>query len=106
MEMTRRKFVALGSSAALLSFDFRFSPFPRELSVPGYVILDLDERCSLPESLSGYRRCSADLGFHSVTFSVGALPSLLGQRRLVVIPAAVSMDDTLARRLLGFVQNG
>src|SRR5262249_4517826 len=51
-------------------------------------------------------RCSADLGFHSVTFSVGALPSLLGQRRLVVIPAAVSMDDTLARRLLGFVQNG
>jgi hypothetical protein len=106
MEVTRRKFVVLGSSAALLPLHFRFSSVPQGLSTPGYVILDLGEQCGLPESLSGYRGCSAGLGFHSVTFSVEALPKLLEQTRQVVIPGAVSMDDMLTRQLLGFVENG
>jgi len=105
MAMTRRSFLALGSVAALLPLDFRF-PAGSQASDCGCVILDLEQNCSLPESLKGYQGCLTDLGFRSVTVTTETLPNFLAQTRQVVVPAAASTDVALARHLVAVLENG
>lgn len=106
MNLTRRKFLALASSAAFLSLEARTRPGRQLPSAQGCVVLDLEEHCSLPESLKGYQSCLTDLGFQPVTVSLQVLPRLLVQARQVVVPAAASMNAALARQFLSFLENG
>ena len=104
MHVSRRRFLALGSAAALLPLHSR--SILAEASEWDCVILDLEKDCSLPESLKGYQRCLTDLGFRNVTVTPAMLPDLLGRARQLVIPAAASTDAALARHLLGVLENG
>jgi hypothetical protein len=109
MSMTRRKFLALGGSAALVSLDpgRRAHPTgPQSPPARDCVVLDLQKRCSLHESVQGYRECLADLGFRPVTVPLEPLPQRLVSSRQIIVPAAASVDEALASQLLRFLENG
>jgi hypothetical protein len=106
MNVTRRQFVTIAGSVAFFSLDPRTPPKRTPLSGRACLILDLKECCCLPESLQGYQRCLADLGFHPVTVSVEMLSKLPVPARHVVIPAAGAIGRAQARPLVSFLENG
>ena len=90
MDVTRREFlVGAAATAATLSLRKR----GRHSSLgSGCVLLDLGEHCALRESLAGYQAALA-----GVEFVAGSV---------LIVPAALTMAGTPARRIIRHVEEG
>ncbi|PYV44741.1 MAG: hypothetical protein DMG06_05025 [Acidobacteria bacterium] len=105
MVISRRTFLgnAAVCSAALLSASRGWSSFSwRPRQDLDCLIVDLQDHCSLQESIRGYESAleTAGVGF------IRALPQVTLKCRNVIVPGMAQIDESLGRELLNCLENG
>ena len=99
MQLSRRRF--LGYAAATLPLPLGSLRLRRE-SAPGWSLLELDDRCRLPESIAGYQAALASLGTR--VSRVGPESASLG--RGLIVPAAVELPRPAVSAIVSCLQQG
>jgi hypothetical protein len=96
VDLTRRGFLAMAGSAALVPFDRAGS----EPAPEGWVVVEPGRNCPIPESVGGYAGCLAALGVPATLMTAEGFGARRMPDRAVVVPASVVLPPLAAKRLV------